>query len=565
MFTRRGMQRAAFLGSLFASVAAFGCNDDERGAAGGAGGAPGAAGEAGGGVAPVDVSPDAVQARLRVTLNELAAMGPKRAGSPAGQAAGDYVKRRFEAAGARDVSTETFSFSRFQLDASSLAVTIDGAAVPMAHDVFAYSGTGRVEADVVDVGRGRPEDYAGKDVTGKIVFVVRDPGFHRQAQYGEALARGASGLLYASSSPDNLIQVGTVTDAAAGLAKMPTLTVGKEDGAKIKQALAEGKPTRAALDVTASLQPAQGRNIIARLPGSEPSGAYLMVGAHYDTWHIGSSDNGTGVAALLELGERLAAQTDRRLGIMLVGFDAEELGLFGGYDFLRRHVVAANEPMLAFVNLEMPAGTPTGFLRGVASTNDGPIAPAGEASLSSVYPLFVGMEFVPEQFGGLVPTDIQGMYWYGMQGMTTYCDTEYYHTSQDTPDKVDVDFLAKGTLALFDTLVTLDGEPAQSFAARDALLWDPAVATSSAADGSLDVTVTARDSAGKPQPNARVRVWVDVDDFTRSFEALLVADAAGVATVRVPAPALAQGQGGRWMHVTAGKTYPLAERLKQLP
>jgi aminopeptidase YwaD len=560
MFTCRGIQRAALLGSLFAGLAAPGCKgDSDPNPPAGAAGAPVMP-------VPVDVSPDAVQARLRTTLDELAAMGPKRAGSPAGQAAGDYVKTRLEAAGANDISTETFSFSRFQLDASTLAVTLDGAAVPMNHEVFAYSGTGRVEGEVVDVGRGRPEDYEGKDVTGKIAFVVRDPSFHRQSQYGEALVHGAIGLLYASSSPQNLIQVGTVTDAAAGLAKMPTITIGKEDGAKVKAALAAGKPARAVLDVSASLQPAQGRNIIARLPGTDPSGAYLMVGAHYDTWHIGASDNGTGVAALLELGERLAARTDRRLGIMLVGFDAEELGLFGGYDFLRKHVVANNEPILAFMNLEMPAGTPSGFLRGVASTNDGPIAPAGtEASLSSIYTLFVGMEFVPATFGGLVPTDIQGMYWYGMQGMTTYCETEYYHTSEDTPDKVDVDFLARGTLALYDTLAVLDGEPAQSFAARDALLWEPTVDTASSADGGLDVTITARDSAGTAQPKARVRVWVDVDDFTRSFEENIEADAAGVATVHVPPAALTQGSSGRWLHVTAGKTYPLSERLKQLP
>ena len=34
---------------------------------------------------------------------------------------------------------------------------------------FAYGGTGRVAAGVVDVGIGRPADYAGKDVAGKIV------------------------------------------------------------------------------------------------------------------------------------------------------------------------------------------------------------------------------------------------------------------------------------------------------------------------------------------------------------------------------------------------------------
>jgi hypothetical protein len=56
-----------------------------------------------------------------------------------------------------------------------------------------------------------------------------------------------------------------------------------------------------------------------------------------------------------------------------------------------------------------------------------------------------------------------------------------------------------------------------------------------------------------------------VDDFTRSFEENAVTDSSGHVTANVPAAALAQGTGSRWLHVTAGESYPLAEQIVALP
>jgi Peptidase family M28 len=342
--------------------------------------------------------------------------------------------------------------------------------------------------------------------------------------------------------------------------------VGKDDGAKIQGAIAAGRPARATMNVSASLRPAQGRNVLAYLPGTDPSGAYVMVGAHYDTWATGSSDNGTGVAAMLEMADRLGSALQRRLGVLFVGFDAEELGLFGAYDFLRKHIIVDNEPMLGFINLETPADGPPGGLRAIASTNGSPIAPAAsEVGLNQLYPLAAGLDQVPSLFGGLIPADVQGMYWHGLQGMTTYCDSDYYHTVEDTPDKVDTEFLARVSLALYDALGALDDEPVQSFQVRDEKVWNPTVSTAPAADGGLDVAVSALDVDGLPQPGAQIRVWVNVDDFTRVFEETVTADEAGKAAVQVPAAALGEGKGGRWLHMTAGRAYPLSERMIPLP
>jgi len=91
------------------------------------------------------------------------------------------------------------------------------------------------------------------------------------------------------------------------------------------------------------------QNLVAIIEGSDPAlkDQYIIVGAHYD--HIGNKknkngddviyngadDNASGVATLIELGRLLkSSQSTLRKSIVLVAFDAEELGLFGSGDFV---------------------------------------------------------------------------------------------------------------------------------------------------------------------------------------------------------------------------------------
>ncbi|MBN2003788.1 MAG: M20/M25/M40 family metallo-hydrolase [Anaerolineae bacterium] len=88
-----------------------------------------------------------------------------------------------------------------------------------------------------------------------------------------------------------------------------------------------------------------GENLIAVLPGSAPSGRYVMVGAHYD--HIGvtssgkvyngADDNAAGVAVMLETARLLAAAGERpQETVVFVAFSAEEAGLVGSAAFCKQ-------------------------------------------------------------------------------------------------------------------------------------------------------------------------------------------------------------------------------------
>src|SRR5439155_21068961 len=60
-----------------------------------------------------------------------------------------------------------------------------------------------------------------------------------------------------------------------------------------------------------------------------------------------------------------------------------------------------------------------------------------QAGLGFIYTVYAGLELVAQLLGGIIPTDIQGIYRSGVPTVSTAVNGPYYHTTEDTPDKVD--------------------------------------------------------------------------------------------------------------------------------
>lgn len=117
----------------------------------------------------------------------------------------------------------------------------------------------------------------------------------------------------------------------------------------------------------AGLARGTGRNVAARVEGTDPAlrGETVVVGAHFDhvgrgsfgsrglegAVHNGADDNASGTAAVLELARRLAARPARR-SVLVVAFDAEELGLLGSEHFVDDPPVPIGS-VVGMVNLDM--------------------------------------------------------------------------------------------------------------------------------------------------------------------------------------------------------------------
>jgi hypothetical protein len=78
------------------------------------------------------------------------------------------------------------------------------------------------------------------------------------------------------------------------------------------------------------------RNVVARLPGRDPSRTVLLV-AHYDSVPVaaGAADDAGGVATLLETARALSVGPQLRNDVIFLFTDGEERGLLGARAFLR--------------------------------------------------------------------------------------------------------------------------------------------------------------------------------------------------------------------------------------
>jgi hypothetical protein len=80
---------------------------------------------------------------------------------------------------------------------------------------------------------------------------------------------------------------------------------------------------------------AVGTNVFARLPATNGSTEFIVIGAHFDTvpGSPGANDNATGVALVLSLARYLSSVPCRELNVVFVLFDQEEIGLVGSFEF----------------------------------------------------------------------------------------------------------------------------------------------------------------------------------------------------------------------------------------
>lgn len=530
--------------------------------------------------------------RMRTTVEFLAGLGPKRPGTPKGQQAGDYLKWRFETTGLSGVHYESFAFNSYDVASSAFTLTAtspDGSTQPLpiaGYEVFAYSGEGAVtNAEVVDMGEGRPENYASR-VDGKIVLVKAVQAFHRISQLRIAREQGAVGMISVSFSPSNLVQIGAVATPELGFGPAPAVSVGGVDGEAIRNALAAGKTVRANLQVDATISVRQGRNVVGRLkrPNSSPSDPYILVGAHYDTWTAGAIDNCTSVAAMLEIARTLKnSPAARNYDVVFVGYDAEEVGVLGGYDYLRQHVVHNRETVMAFVHLEM-LGRAKPELQGLTlpryfvHSQNSPLARlAEEADVDSLFPFVFGLENVVSLTGGIIPTDVQGMYWYGVDGTIAFGASPFYHTAADTADTVDMPFVASNTERLLTFLNDLDQEPAATFSPKDPTLLYPEIHLDRSNPAITRVDVTVRDANGQPVPSPWARVQLYVNDFITPQKAgvpennagvqEVIGDQNGKVTFDIASSLVKSDYRSRWIQVRVGNAsdrYPRGEGIVEI-
>lgn len=97
------------------------------------------------------------------------------------------------------------------------------------------------------------------------------------------------------------------------------------------------------------------RNVVVTQPGI--SDEYILVCGHYDTRNgPGASDNGSGIAAILETAWLLQGRETRR-GVVFVNFDGEEEGFTGSQYYVNNYLNGFNGKLYMVLNIDQIGGT----------------------------------------------------------------------------------------------------------------------------------------------------------------------------------------------------------------
>ena len=304
------------------------------------------------------------------------------------------------------------------------------------------------EAEVVDIGQGRAEDFQKADVRGKVGLLAANTTVPRGLYEKAATERGMRGVLFINREGGGQLLARTGAFGGEPL-KIPVYSVAQEEGRWIGRLLARGKTVRVRLQTRSRCVPAETSNLIVRFPGR--TAEKIVIGAHFDSWDLGqgATDNGLGVAQLFALAKYLAAHpADRLRPIELVWFNGEEQGLWGS-----RHAaqVARGEAIAAMVNLDM-----VGYPLSVNACGDERLVPmlTRFAATLPVERLREGVKNIAWLASDHTPYQLDGV---NVITFGAHIDREivrYYHDFADTFDKIDAKMIAEssatiGALALF--------------------------------------------------------------------------------------------------------------------
>jgi len=175
-------------------------------------------------------------------------------------------------------------------------------------------------------------------------------------------------------------------------------------------------------------------NVVARLSGTNSSRALLLV-SHYDSVPTGpgASDNGAGVASLLETLRALKSQPPLKNDVIFLFTDGEEVGLLGASAFINEHPWAKDVGLV--LNFEARGNSGPSIMFETSNQNGWLI---GELAKAAPYPVGNSLSYdiyrlLPNDtdFTALRDSKLPGMNFAFIEGLTRY------HTQLDSVSNVD--------------------------------------------------------------------------------------------------------------------------------
>jgi carboxypeptidase Q len=376
------------------------------------------------------------------------------------QKAVDWGVNAFKAAGADRVHTESFTLPVSWAEGDTVAtVAVQHGEKPVAlfklqavSIAWAPALAPHRHVRVIDVGQGSPEEFTqAGDIAGALLLVhskemknwddlfaeyLRAPGIIDRAVKAKALA-----IAFQSTRPNDLLYR-HANSSEGELDRLPMLLVAREDAGRMVRLLASGDALFADVSIPNRVGgPITAANVVAELRGSEKPDEVVVLGAHLDSWELGTGalDNGCNAALVIDALRAIKASGLKpRRSIRFVLFSGEEEGMVGSRAYTVAHM-AELDKIAGVVIFDSGIGRVTGFSLG--GRRD-----VVDASTALVAPLkqFDAITLTTDASWGTDNFDFM------LQGVPTFVanQEEYnyllnYHAMSDTLDKVDLVQLKK--------------------------------------------------------------------------------------------------------------------------
>ena len=395
---------------------------------------------------------------------DLVSLGPRITGSDAERSAADYIVRAFDAAGLERVATESFQIRSYDAQTPTLIARAKGVEHVIPACAIWYTEGGTVTAPAIDMGMGTPGDFSAIDPQGKVAVVQSRvllnyyPTHSMLATYRQAEAVGAAAYIAWIDAPFDLAPRYNHLKEDHPSGKIPGLLLSRGDGMFLQSLLdAHGEALSLEVSLDATETWAETGDVVGYLPGTDD---VIIIGSHYDSVFDGAVDNAAANAGLIALAHWAAERKETLPTLIFCAHPGHEVNV-GAREFVKNHT---DEIDRAFLYFSLDGFASSGF-----SWNPDGVIPTGgdekRAVSVSDNPLLLSIAIDAIRTHRLLPAayvpasniifnrDLEGRFYeLGVPTLMVIGKPIWYHTRQDTADKVTPDQLYRSFLAHADIL-----------------------------------------------------------------------------------------------------------------
>ena len=298
--------------------------------------------------------------RLVAHVDELADLS-RHSGSEAERAGADYVAAQLREYG---VDVEYGEYEAYISDPETAAMTVSGAEEWRVPDdeiiTVSFGGTtppAGVHGEIVFVPEVTEAALAPLELDGRIAFTTGLPTPGSVERLAEAGVRAA---VFESPTEGHCHEMivtpiwGTPgVEDVDRIPELPVVEISQSAGRRLRTQLDRGQVT-ATVETSVTTHQADLPCPVGRIDGRE-SDRYYVIGNHIDSWHEGVTDNATAVAATLELARVFAEREEPpRRGLLFGFWTAHSFGRYAGSTwFVDDHFSDLRANGLAYIHLDL--------------------------------------------------------------------------------------------------------------------------------------------------------------------------------------------------------------------